>query len=87
MGCSDEARMKTANPSKKSSIAPSSVAFDTRSSLAFDLLRGAFSRRGGALMERGWMKNMKIMIFSVKFDKFTGFFDKFPKGNYPVTDC
>ena len=42
MGCSDEARVKTANPSEKSSIAPSSVAFETRSSLAFDLLRGFF---------------------------------------------
>ncbi len=82
-----EARMKTANPSEQSSIAPSSVVFDTRSSLAFDLISGAFSRRGCALMERGWMMNMKIMIFSINMCKFTGFFDKFLKNNVHVNDC
>ena len=55
MGCSDGAGVKAANPSEKSSIAPSS--------LAFNLPKGAFSRRGGALMERGWMRKMKIIIF------------------------
>ncbi len=30
---------------------------------------------------------MKIMIFPVKFDKFTGFFNKFPKRNTLVTGC
>ena len=30
---------------------------------------------------------MKIIKFSVKFDKFTGFIDKFLKRNYLVTDC
>ena len=73
------AKAKAANPSEKSSSAPSSVAFDTRSSLAFDLPRGAFSRRGGVLMRPGMTREMIIMIFSIKFYKFTGFFDKFLK--------
>ena len=30
---------------------------------------------------------MKIMIFPVKFDKFTGFFDKFLKIHSLVTGC
>ena len=30
---------------------------------------------------------MKIMIFSIKSDKFTGFFDKFLKIHSLVTDC
>ena len=30
---------------------------------------------------------MKIIIFSIKFDKFTGFFDKFPKIIFPVNNC
>ena len=58
--------VKAATPSEEFSIVPSS--------LAFDLLRGAFSRRGGALMESGMMKKMKIIIFSIKLDKFTGVF-------------
>ena len=37
------------------------------------------ARRGEALMDARTAKKMKIIIFSVKFDKFTGFFDKFPK--------
>ena len=44
-------------------------------------------RGEGALMERGWMKNMQIIIFSIKFYKFTGFFDKFLKIISPVNDC
>ena len=30
---------------------------------------------------------MKIMIFSINIDKFTGFFDKFLKNLYLVIDC
>ena len=30
---------------------------------------------------------MKIIIFSIKSDKFTMFFDKFPKNIIPATDC
>ena len=30
---------------------------------------------------------MKVMIFPVKFDKFTGFFDKFLKNNVQINDC
>ncbi len=37
-------------------------------------------------MERGWMMIIKIMIFSIKFDKFTMFFDKFLKISYYLTD-
>ena len=79
MESGDGASVKAANPSEKSSSAPSSVALDTRSSLAFDLLRGAFSRRGGALMGPGMSWKIKIMIFSENIAKFTMFFDKFPK--------
>ena len=81
------ARIRTANPSEKSSVAPSSVAFDARSSLAPDLIRGAFSRRGAALMERGVTKKIKIMIFSKKLDKFTGFFDKYLKNISLANGC
>ena len=87
MGCGDGAGVRAAKPSEKSSIAPSPVAFDTRSPLAFDLLRGAFSRRGVALMDSRMTAIIKIMIFPVKFDKFTVFFDKFLKIYSPVTDC
>ena len=37
--------------------------------------------RGGALMDLGLAMNMQIIIFSVKLDKFTGFFDKYLKVN------
>ena len=43
------------------------------------LIRGAFSRRRGALMERGWTMEMKIILFPENINKFTGFFDKFLK--------
>ena len=82
MGCGDGAGARAANPSEKSSLAPSSVAFDTLSSLAFDFLRGAFSRRGVALAGSRIEAIMKIMIFPVKFDKFTGFFDKYLKRSF-----
>ncbi|MCY3825225.1 MAG: hypothetical protein OXG62_15305, partial [Nitrospinae bacterium] len=68
MESGDGARIRTANPTEKSSNA--------RSSLASDLLREAFSCRGGALMGSGMTREMEIMIFSIKLDKFTGFFDK-----------
>ena len=51
------------------------------------LIRGAFSRRGGAFMERGWTMKMKIILFPENIDKFTGFFDKFLKKMSPATDC
>ena len=35
--------------------------------------------RAAALMDAGAGREMKIMIFPVKYDKFTGFFDKFLK--------
>ena len=44
-----------------------------------DEAEGAFSRRGSTLMRPGMTREMIIMIFSIKFDKFTGFFDKFLK--------
>ena len=89
---------EAANPSEKSSTAPSSVAFDTRSSLAsvafdtrsslaFDHLRGAFSRRGVALMNSRMTTIMKVMIFPIKSDKFTGLFDKFLKNTVLVNHC
>ena len=78
---------EAANPSEKSSTAPSSVAFDTRSSLAFDLLRGAFSRRGVALMNSRMTTIMKVMIFPIKSDKFTMLFDKFLKNTVLVNHC
>ncbi len=43
--------------------------------------------RGGALMDSGMTMEMKIMIFSIKLDKFTMFFDKFLKFNTPVNCC
>ncbi len=87
MGCSDGVGVGVANPSEKSSIAPSSVAFDTRFSLASDLLRGAFSHREVALMDARIKAIMKIIIFSIKFDKFTGFFDKLLKIISRLTGC
>jgi len=44
-------------------------------------------RRWETLMDARISQEMKIIIFSVKFDKFTGFFDKFPKMIFLVTDC
>ena len=41
--------------------------------------RGTGRRVREALMESRMTEKMKIMIFSIKFAKFTGFFDKFPK--------
>ncbi|MCY3823726.1 MAG: hypothetical protein OXG62_07640, partial [Nitrospinae bacterium] len=78
MESGDGASVKAADPSEKYS--------NTRSSRAFDLLKGAFSRRGGALMGSGMTREIKIMIFSIKLDKFTGFFDKFLKIISLVTD-
>ena len=51
------------------------------------LVKGAFSRRrsDGNGFRSG--TEMKIMIFSIKLDKFTGFFDKFLKIYSIVTDC
>ena len=40
-----------------------------------------------ALKDAGAGREMKIIIFSVKFDKFTGFFDKFLKSIFFVIDC
>ncbi len=45
------------------------------------LVRGAFSRRGGVFMDSGLTMNMKIIVFPVNIDKFTGFFDKYLKTN------
>ena len=46
------------------------------------------SRKAGSRMDSNEdEKKMKIIIFSIKLDKFTGFFDKFPKGDSLVTDC
>ena len=42
-------------------------------------LSGGFFSPGEALMDARMTTEMKIMIFPVKFDKFTGFFDKFLK--------
>ena len=38
-------------------------------------------------MDRGWMKNMQIILFPVNIDKFTMFFDKFLKNNVQINDC
>ncbi|MCY3823185.1 MAG: hypothetical protein OXG62_04885 [Nitrospinae bacterium] len=89
MGFIDAAIWMAANPFAKSSIAPSSVAFDL---LQLDLILAPCSgltaaARGGALMERGWMKNIQIIIFSIKFAKFTGFFHKFPKSIILTNGC
>ncbi len=37
--------------------------------------------RGGVFVDLGLAMNMQIIIFSVKLDKFTGFFDKYLKAN------
>ncbi|MCE2453714.1 MAG: hypothetical protein J4F48_13065 [Nitrospinae bacterium] len=37
--------------------------------------------RGGVFVGSGVTKNMQIIIFSVKSDKFTGFFDKYLKSH------
>ena len=44
-------------------------------------------RRWETLMDARISQEMKIIIFSVKFDKFTGFFDKFLKGNTYSNHC
>ena len=142
MGCGDGAGVRAAKPSEKPSIAPSSVAFDTRSSgllknpvsgsAAWRFTRrgrdgfagtglcgcpssgqarrprtgagacpcydeqfddrdslppqGGFFSPGAALMGSRIEAIMEIMIFSIKFDKFTMFFDKFLKISYYLTD-
>ena len=73
MESGDGVRMKTANPSEKSANA--------RSSLAFDLVRGAFSRRGVALMDSGLISKIKIIQFPENIDKFPTNFDKYLKTN------
>ena len=61
---------------------PSSIMTDphrsanARSSLAFDR-----EERGVAPMDLNVTREMKIIQFPVKLDKFTGFFDKFLKTN------
>ena len=50
-------------------------------------LKGTFSRRVGALMKRGWIRKMKIILFPVNIDKFTGFFDKFLKNDGQIKHC
>ena len=77
------ARMKTAIPEERGRLA-------SRPYEGINLApcsRFVTESRGGALMERGWMMNMKIMIFPVKYDKFTMFFDKFLKNNVQINDC
>ena len=39
------------------------------------------------LMGSGMPMEMKVMIFPEKYDKFTGFFDKFLKNNVHINDC
>ena len=51
------------------------------------LSRGAFSRRGRRLVDSRATAIIKIMIFSINMDKFTGFFDKFLKYNTPASYC
>ena len=45
------------------------------------------ARREEALMDARTAKEMKIMIYPVNIDKFTGFFDKFLKIISPANDC
>ena len=75
MGFIDGARVKGANPPSPVGSVPSIRGFVATQ----DEAERAFSRRGGALMGPGVAMKMKVMIFPVKFDKFTGFFDKFLK--------
>ena len=44
-------------------------------------------RRWETLMDARISQEMKIIIFSVKFDKFTGFFDKFLKIVSLINNC
>ena len=50
-------------------------------------LQGGFFPPGRRADGTGMDEEMKIIIFSIKLDKFTGFFDKFLKGIRLVTDC
>ena len=45
------------------------------------------ARREEALMDARTAKEMKIMIYPVNIDKFTGFFDKFLKDNTSANHC
>ncbi len=98
------ARVETANPSEKSSIARDNPYFagtalpssEERGQLASCPYEGVnllpplrFDYRGGRGHENGYGNDMemKIMIFPVKFDKFTGFFDKLLKNNVQINDC
>ena len=54
---------------------------------------GPFVRRAGPLPRAGAPAQERAVNFDkipencIKLDKFTGFFDKFPKGEYPVNYC
>ena len=67
------ARMMTANSSAQAANARSSLAWNPQPRH----LRGAEPGREKMPVEPNASRVMKIMIFSVKLDKFTGFFDKF----------
>ncbi len=47
----------------------------------------AVAAGGEGAMDSGIQLIMKVMIFSIKSDKFTGFFDKFLKCNTPASGC
>ena len=47
----------------------------------------AVASGAGAPVDSGKRLIMKVILFPVKFDKFTGFFDKFLKIIFSVNDC
>ncbi|GEM_PF-2139924 len=53
-----------------------------------DSLSGLITEsREGVFMASGVARKLKIILFPVNIDKFTGFFDKFLKGAFLVIGC
>ena len=82
-------KSKRTPPTRGFFNSPSSVAFDL---LQLDLILAPCSgltaaARGVAPVGSVKRLIMKIIIFLIKSDKFTGFFDKFPKCNTLASDC
>ncbi|MCY4381824.1 MAG: hypothetical protein OXE44_01585 [Nitrospinae bacterium] len=96
MESGEGARAKTGNLSAGRQFLPhgpeSTLAPHSRQSLPHGSESTAVHRRGSAaarsgtaLMDTRTAGEMKIIIFPVNIDKFTGFFDKFPETNERCT--
>ena len=83
MESGEGARMTTAKSSAQAATDRSALALNTQPRRLRDAVACA-AKRAGVPVDPNAARIIKIIIFSIKFDKFTGFFDKFLKNNSPV---